>query len=137
MSTFRGPDHLNGVLTGDGGRQVGDRPGGQWIVLRAQEEAERLAASENVVRMANDRADAIVSTAEERAGALRRGADEYSDRSLAFLEAEISRLAEQVRAGREVLAGRLGGAQQGEERERAQEPSRRFAGWSVDPTASR
>ena len=50
--------------------------------------------------------------------------------------AEISRLAEQVRAGREVLAGRLGGAQQGEERERAQEPSRRFAGWSVDPTAS-
>ena len=77
-----------------------------------------------------------VSTAEERAGALRRGADEYSDRSLAFLEAEISRLAEQVRAGREVLAGRLGGAQQGEERERAQEPSRRFAGWSVDPTAS-
>ena len=37
MSTFRGPDHLNGVLTGDGGRQVGDRPGGQWIVLRAQE----------------------------------------------------------------------------------------------------
>ena len=107
------------------------------IVLRAQEEAERLAASENVVRMANDRADAIVSTAEERAGALRRGADEYSDRSLAFLEAEISRLAEQVRAGREVLAGRLGGAQQGEERERAQEPSRRFAGWSVDPTTSR
>ena len=64
------------------------------------------------------------------------GADEYSDRSLAFLEAEINRLAEQVRAGREVLAGRLGGAQQGEERERAQEPSRRFAGWSVDPTAS-
>ena len=106
------------------------------IVLRAQEEAERLAASENVVRMANDRADAIVSTAEERAGALRRGADEYSDLSLAFLEAEISRLAEQVRAGREVLAGRLGGAEHGEGRERAQEPSRRFAGWSVDPTAS-
>ena len=57
--------------------------------------------------------------------------------TLAFLEAEISRLAEQVRAGREVLAGRLGGAQNGEGRERSQESSRRFAGWSVDPTASR
>ena len=42
-------------------------------------------------------------------------------------------VAEQIRAGREVLAGRLGdGAGQPVE---IQEPVRRRSGWSVDPSA--
>ena len=64
-------------------------------------------AGENIVRMANDRADSIVAAAEDKATSLRHGADEYSDRTLASLEAEVAKVAEQIRAGREVLAGRL------------------------------
>ncbi len=110
------------------GREESER-----IIARAEEEAERLVSSENVVRMANDRADAIISDAEERAEALRSGADQYSDRSLAALEAEITKLVDQVRAGREVLAERMNASA-------ASAPSpessslRRRAGWSVDPT---
>lgn len=96
------------------------------IIAHAQEEAERLVASENVVRLATQRADAIVADAEARAEDLRRGADDYSDRCLAALEIEIGRLTDQVRAGREVLASRL--QAHGDE-------GRAGAGWSVDPSA--
>ena len=90
-------------------------------------------AGENIVRMANDRADSIVAAAEDKAASLRHGADEYSDRTLASLEAEVAKVAEQIRAGREVLAGRLGdGAGQPVE---IQEPVRRRSAWSVDPSA--
>ncbi|SHE24073.1 ATPase [Actinomyces glycerinitolerans] len=109
------------------------------ILNHAQEEAERLVAGENIVRMANDRADAIISTAEERAARLRHGADDYSDRSLAALQAEIDKLAEQVQAGRDALAARLETAANdaaAAEREQ-QEANRHFAGWSVDPAATR
>ena len=98
------------------------------LVQYAQEESERLVAGENIVRMANDRA-----AAEDKAASLRHGADEYSDRTLASLEAEVAKVAEQIRAGREVLAGRLGdGSGQPVE---IQEPVRRRSGWSVDPSA--
>lgn len=107
------------------------------IVHHAQEEADRLIAGENVVRLANERADEIVSTAEDQAQALRRGADEYCDRSLATLEAELDKIAEQISAGRQVLAERL--SQEEAEEDRAQaptrhEPGRRLSGWSVDPS---
>ncbi|CED91965.1 MAG: ATPase [Actinomyces succiniciruminis] len=111
----------------------------QRILNHAQEEAERLVAGENIVRMANDRADAIISTAEERAARLRHGADDYSDRSLAALQAEIDKLAEQVQAGRDALAARLEtAANDAADAEREQqEANRHFAGWSVDPAATR
>ena len=103
------------------------------LVQYAQEESERLVAGENIVRMANDRADSIVAAAEDKAASLRHGADEYSDRTLASLEAEVAKVAEQIRAGREVLASRLGdGAGQPVE---IQEPVRRRSAWSVDPSA--
>lgn len=109
------------------------------ILDHAQEEAERLVAGENIVRMANDRADAIISTAEERAARLRHGADDYSDRSLAALQTEIDKLAEQVQAGRDALAARLESvADDAADAEREQqEANRHFAGWSVDPAAAR
>ena len=94
-------------------------------------------AGENIVRMANDRADAIISTAEDKAASLRHGADEYSDRALAALESEVAKIAEQVRAGREVLAVRLESWEGGSTGQAAvgevEEPVRRRAGWSVDP----
>lgn len=108
------------------------------IVHRAQEEAERLISGENVVRLANERADDIVSTSEDQAQALRRGADEYCDRTLASLEAELSRITEQVAAGREVLADRLrehGQDDHGLQQATRHELGRRFASWSVDPSA--
>lgn len=109
------------------------------ILDHAQEEAERLVSGENIVRMANDRADAIISAAEERAARLRHGADDYSDRSLAALQTEIDKLAEQVQAGRDALAARLETiADDAADAEREQqEANRHFAGWSVDPAAAR
>ncbi|MGK2348772.1 ATPase [Actinomyces sp. W5033] len=120
----------------DRGRQESER-----IVMRAQEEAERLVAGETVVRLANDRADAIIASAEERASSLRHGADDYSDRSLAALEIELGKVLDQVRTGREVLAARLAHA---DPSQRWAQPSetrpegggRRRAGWSVDPSAA-
>lgn len=129
------------------GRQESER-----LVARAQEEADRLVAGENVVRLANDRADLIVATAERKAAELRHGADDYSDRSLAALEIEVGRLADQIRAGRQVLVSRLepetqadretdreadgeGGDRDGAPR--GAEGQRRFAGWSVDPAQQR
>ncbi|WP_127841800.1 ATPase [Actinomyces wuliandei] len=117
------------------GRQEAER-----LVRHAQEEAERLVSSENVVRMAHDRADAIVAAAEEKAASLRHGADEYSDQALAALETEVARITEQVRAGREVLSARLGsrdGASGQAAVGEVQEPVRRRAGWAVDPEAAR
>ncbi|CAM2852306.1 ATPase [Actinomyces slackii] len=117
------------------GREESER-----LIEHAHQEAERLVAGENVVRMANDRADAIIKSAEDKAASLRHGADEYSDRALAGLESEVAKIAEQVRAGREVLATRLdtwqadsGQAAVGE----VQEPVRRRSNWSVDPGALR
>ncbi|VEG25575.1 ATPase [Actinomyces howellii] len=117
------------------------------IVERAQEEADRLVAGENVVRLANDRADVIISAAEDKAASLRRGADDYCDRTLAALEAELGRINEQVHAGREVLAGRIGQDRGGSDSPASsaasgssaslREGGRRSAGWSVDPSASR
>ncbi|MHA6562592.1 hypothetical protein ACX3UL_02190, partial [Actinomyces urogenitalis] len=116
------------------------------LIRHAHEEAERLVSSENVVRQANDRADAIIAAAEERAAQLRHGADDYCDRTLASLEIELGRIGEQVRAGREVLAGRLEsrastGYGPGHTEAERPEPSRRSlrssASWSVDPSAQR
>lgn len=100
------------------------------IVAHAQEEAERLVAGENVVRMAHERADEIVAAAEEHASQLRHGADDYSYRSLNTLETELSKISEQVRAGREVLAARLGEPEQDQETD---EGARRRSGWSLGP----
>lgn len=98
------------------GREESER-----IVLHAQEEAERLAASENVVRMAH-----------ERAAELRRGADDYSDRCLAGIEAELAKISEQVRAGRDVLAARL---EEPADADGAAVPqtARRRPGWPIGP----
>ena len=104
------------------GREESER-----IVLHAQEEAERLAAS-----MAHERADEIVAAAEERAAELRRGADDYSDRCLAGIEAELAKISEQVRAGRDVLAARL---EEPADADGAAVPqtARRRPGWPIGP----
>ena len=122
-------------------------------MLRAHEEAERLVSAENVVQLAHERADEIVTTAERYASELRHGADEYCDHRLAGLETEIDRLGDQIRAGRDALAARLarevvgrpgqtaptGGPTRGAQPPEAapdhpaQANGHRRAGWSVDP----
>lgn len=118
------------------GREESER-----IIMHAQEEADRLVAGETVVRLANERADAIIAAAEERASSLRNGADDYCDRTLATLEIELGKVTDQVRAGREVLAGRIAEAEESRHRLRSAESlaegmARRRAGWSVDPTVA-
>lgn len=103
------------------------------IVRRAQDEAEQLIASENVVRNATQRADLIVEAAEAQAAQLRAGADDYCDKVLAGLESELARVGDQVRAGREVLASRIGETAAPQAQPAVVEEPRRRAVWSVDP----
>ena len=107
------------------------------IVRRAQDEAEQLIASENVVRNATQRADLIVEAAEAQAAQLRAGADDYCDKVLAGLESELARVGDQVRAGREVLASRIGETAAPQAQPAVVEEPRRRAVWSVDPSATR
>lgn len=109
------------------------------LVLRAQEEAERLVDAENVVQLAHERADKIIAEAEQKASELRYGADDYCDRSLANLEVEITRISEQIVAGREKLTERLDNARplsQSEEPAQEETSARRRHGWYVDPNSS-
>ena len=101
------------------------------VLADGREESERLVAGESVVRMAHERADEIVAAAEDRAADLRHGADEYSARSLEALEAELVKITEQVRAGRDVLASRLGEPDDAEQE--PQEGGRRRSGWPMIP----
>ena len=106
-------------------------------VAQGQAEAEQLIASENVVRNATQRADLIVEAAEAQAAQLRAGADDYCDKVLAGLESELARVGDQVRAGREVLASRIGETAAPQAQPAVVEEPRRRAVWSVDPSATR
>lgn len=108
------------------------------ILRRAHEEAERLVSAESITRLAVQRADEIVAAAEAKAAEMRRGADQYAERSLVGLQEEVDRIAEQIRSGREVLAART--AEPLEQPVAPAKPQaaagRRRPGWSVDPASA-
>lgn len=107
------------------------------IMQRAHEEAERLLSAESITRQAVERADQIVSVAEAKAAQLRQGADQYAERSLASLDEQVTKIAEQIRSGREVLAARAAAHSDpvpGGQQHSAPGPQRGRAGWSVDPS---
>ncbi len=80
----------------------------QSTLVDAQAQAARLVASENIVRMAQDRAREIVDQARREEKRLREGADDYVEKSLAELSGLIVELQRKTEAGRRTLAQRHG-----------------------------
>lgn len=98
----------------------------EGIITEAREQASRLVAKDAVTIAAKAEAARIVDDAKSQAEKLRRGADEYSDSTLAKLEQDISSvdgaiadvlstlrsgfdaIAEQIGSGRSVIAERAG-----------------------------
>jgi hypothetical protein len=69
------------------------------IVQLSREKAEQMVEREGVVKSAQNRADQILAQARADAQATRTDADDYVVDSLQRLEAEVTRLATQVRNG--------------------------------------
>lgn len=74
----------------------------------AQAQADRLVSTENIVRMAEDRAREIVADARREETNLREGADDYVAQSLGELAGLISDLQRRTDAGRRTIAERRG-----------------------------
>ena len=84
------------------------RSDAEATIADANAQAARIVSTENIVRMAEDRAREIVSEAKRSAASLREGADDYVASSLDELAQLISDLARRTDAGRRTIAERRG-----------------------------
>ena len=84
------------------------RSDAEATIADANAQAARIVSTENIVRMAEDRAREIVSEAKRSAASLREGADDYVASSLDELAHLISDLARRTDAGRRTIAERRG-----------------------------
>lgn len=78
------------------------------ILVDANAQAERLITTENITRMAEDRARGIVADAREEGERLHEGADDYVEKSLAELSGLLADLQRRTEAGRRTIAERHG-----------------------------
>jgi F0F1-type ATP synthase membrane subunit b/b' len=78
------------------------------ILAEAREHAATLAKHSEVVRVAEERAAALLAEAEEEAAALRRETDEFIDSRMASFESVLNKTASQIRIARSRLAERSG-----------------------------
>lgn len=78
------------------------------IVLRAQEQALRLVGEHEVVRLAERKAEEILSAARAAGEETRRGADEYARQVLDDLEQGVLRVLMSIRKGKQLLEGQAG-----------------------------
>ena len=76
------------------------------ILKDARNERENLVSDTEVFRLAQRRAEEIVETARNEAEGLRKEADDYVDSVLATFEITLERTTEEVKRGRDRLAGR-------------------------------
>ena len=84
------------------------RADAEATIADANAQAERIVSTENIVRMAEDRAREIVSEAKRSATQLREGADDYVASSLDELARLISDVSRRTEAGRRAIAERRG-----------------------------
>ena len=84
------------------------RADAEATIADANAQAERIVSTENIVRMAEDRAREIVSEAKRSATQLREGADDYVATSLDELARLISDVSRRTEAGRRAIAERRG-----------------------------
>ncbi|HET9343793.1 MAG TPA: hypothetical protein VFO25_12840 [Candidatus Eremiobacteraceae bacterium] len=80
------------------------------IVEEASTTKSQLLDENELGRLAQTRADKVISQAEARAAEIRRGADEYADRVLAQLDTTLGGALATVQKGRQTLASTLNGA---------------------------
>jgi cell division septum initiation protein DivIVA len=83
------------------GRKVADR-----LVQDARNEQERIVSDTEVFRVATRRAEELLEHARAESEGLRRETDDYVDGMLANFEITLERTTDEVRRGRERLAGR-------------------------------
>ena len=76
------------------------------ILEDARNERERIVSDTEVFRVAKRRADDVLEQARTEADELRKETDDYVDGRLATLEISLERTMEEVKRGRERLAGR-------------------------------
>ena len=78
----------------------------EQLMADARNERERLVSDTEVFRLAQRRADELVAEARADADGLRKETDDYVDGKLATFEITLERTIEEVKRGRERLAGR-------------------------------
>ena len=88
--------------------RTSSRADAEATIADANAQAERIVSTENIVRMAEDRAREIVSEAKRSATQLREGADDYVASSLDELARLISDVSRRTEAGRRAIAERRG-----------------------------
>jgi cell division septum initiation protein DivIVA len=76
------------------------------IIADARNERDRLVSDTEVFRAAQRRSEEVVAEARAEADGLRKETDDYVDARLATFEITLDRTIEEVRRGRERLAGR-------------------------------
>ena len=75
------------------------------IIRSVQEEAEKIASEEEVLKKAEKRSAEIMEESRRREREIRLGAEDYADEVLANLEDNLARLLEAVQRGRSKLQG--------------------------------
>ncbi|HLN78291.1 MAG TPA: hypothetical protein VK204_14680 [Nocardioidaceae bacterium] len=78
----------------------------EHIIADARNERDRLVSDTEVFRLAQRRADEVLAEARADADGLRKETDDYVDGVLANFEITLERTIEEVKRGRERLAGR-------------------------------
>lgn len=84
------------------------RSDSEATLVDAHAQAERLVSTENITRMAEDRAREIVAEARQQEKSLRTGADDYVAKSLGELSGLLADLQRKTEAGRRTIAERRG-----------------------------
>ncbi|MDP2234031.1 MAG: ATPase, partial [Actinomycetota bacterium] len=81
------------------------------ILEEARDRAAALAAEQEIVKMAESQAAAILDDARNKEREIRLGAEDYADEMLANLEVNLGKLLTAVQRGRDRLQGKVGGGQ--------------------------
>jgi cell division septum initiation protein DivIVA len=86
------------------------------LIQESRDKAEEIASHEEVVRIAHEQSDAILTEAEARAAEMNSGAIDYADEVFGTLEANLDKFLNAVSRSRDKLAQRAmagSGSQQG------------------------
>jgi cell division septum initiation protein DivIVA len=82
------------------------------ILEDARERALAIASEQEVVKLSEQQAAAILDDARNKEREIRLGAEDYADEMLANLEVNLGKLLTAVQRGRDRLQGKVGGQRQ-------------------------
>jgi hypothetical protein len=87
------------------------------VIQESRDRAEQLASETEVVRLAHEQADAILTEADRRATEVRLGSEDYADEIFGSLEVNLDKFSTAVRRSRQRLAARSEATAQAGQRE--------------------